>query len=120
MPVQTNRLDSPRTRRLPVRTGAGAVVSEGSFAMNELAPIRHFDMADEALLLNTIDRWLEKEVRPVVKEHDHADRWPAELVEKMREFGLFGATVSPEYGGLGLPAVTYARIVMRISSVWMA
>ena len=43
--------------------------------MNELAPIRHFDLADEALLLNTIDRWLEKEVRPVVKEHDHADRW---------------------------------------------
>ena len=88
--------------------------------MNELAPIRNFDLADEALLLNTIDRWLEKEVRPVVKEHDHADRWPAEIVEQMREFGLFGATVSPEYGGLGLPAVTYARIVMRISSVWMA
>src|SRR3984885_6948445 len=93
---------------------------EGVFAMNELAPIRNFDLADEALLLNTIDRWLEKEVRPVVKEHDHADRWPAEIVEQMREFGLFGATVSPEYGGLGLPAVTYARIVMRISSVWMA
>src|ERR1700683_1275146 len=88
--------------------------------MNELSPIRNFDLADEALLLNTIDRWLEKEVRPVVKEHDHADRWPAEIVEQMREFGLFGATVSPEYGGLGLPATTYARIVMRISSVWMA
>jgi alkylation response protein AidB-like acyl-CoA dehydrogenase len=88
--------------------------------MNELAPIRNFDLADEALLLATIDRWLERDVRPVVKEHDHADRWPAEIVEQMREFGLFGATVSPEYGGLGLPAVTYARIVMRISSVWMA
>src|SRR5580658_10483746 len=88
--------------------------------MNELAPIRNFDLADEALLLNTIDRWLEKEVRPVVKDHDHEDRWPAEIVEQMREFGLFGSTVSPEYGGLGLPAVTYARIVMRISSVWMA
>jgi alkylation response protein AidB-like acyl-CoA dehydrogenase len=38
----------------------------------------------------------------------------------MRELGLFGATVSPEYGGLGLPASTYAKIVMRISSCWMA
>jgi alkylation response protein AidB-like acyl-CoA dehydrogenase len=38
----------------------------------------------------------------------------------MRELGLFGATVSPDYGGLGLPAVTYAKLVMRISSVWMA
>jgi alkylation response protein AidB-like acyl-CoA dehydrogenase len=38
----------------------------------------------------------------------------------MKELGLFGATVSTEYGGLGLPASTYARIVMRISSVWMS
>jgi alkylation response protein AidB-like acyl-CoA dehydrogenase len=79
-----------------------------------------FDNDDEAQLLATIDRWLERDVRPVVKEFDHADRWPADLVEQMKEFGLFGATVSPEYGGLGLPATTYAKIVMRISSVWMA
>jgi alkylation response protein AidB-like acyl-CoA dehydrogenase len=79
-----------------------------------------FDNDDEAQLLATIDRWLERDVRPVVKEFDHADRYPAEIVEQMKEFGLFGATVSPEYGGLGLPASTYAKIVMRISSVWMA
>jgi alkylation response protein AidB-like acyl-CoA dehydrogenase len=79
-----------------------------------------FDNDDEAQLLATIDRWLERDVRPVVKEFDHADRWPADLVEQMKEFGLFGATVSTEYGGLGLPATTYAKIVMRISSVWMA
>src|SRR5689334_21291798 len=78
------------------------------------------DKADEAQLLATIDRWVEREVAPRVKEFDHADRWPAELVEQMKELGLFGATVSPDYGGLGLPARTYAKIVMRISSVWMA
>src|SRR5580700_9394706 len=123
MAVRTNRLDNPDTSRLPVRTGFGVRLRcppEEGLAMNELSPIRNFDLADEALLLETIDRWLEKEVRPVVKDHDHEDRWPAEIVEQMREFGLFGATVSPEYGGLGLPATTYARIVMRISSVWMA
>src|SRR5260370_21841282 len=38
----------------------------------------------------------------------------------MTELGLLGATVSPDYGGLGLPATTYAEIVMKISSVWMA
>jgi alkylation response protein AidB-like acyl-CoA dehydrogenase len=78
------------------------------------------DEGDEAQLLDTIDRWIAREVAPVVKEHDHADRWPAEIVEQMKELGLFGATVSAEYGGLGLPATTYAEIVMRISSVWMA
>ena len=78
------------------------------------------DAADEAQLFATIDRWIEREVAPRVKEFDHADKWPAEIVEQMKELGLFGATVSPEYGGLGLPASTYAEIVIRISSVWMA
>ncbi|HEY4172868.1 MAG TPA: acyl-CoA dehydrogenase family protein [Rhodopila sp.] len=87
--------------------------------MNTPAP-REIDPNDEALLLATIDRWVEKDVRPIVKEFDHADRWPDAIVRQMAEFGLFGATVSPEYGGLGLPAATYAKIVMRISAVWMA
>jgi alkylation response protein AidB-like acyl-CoA dehydrogenase len=81
---------------------------------------RDFEQADQAHLLDAIDRWLEREVRPVVKEHDHADTWPAEIVAQMRDMGLFGATVGVEYGGLGLPATTYAEIVMRISAVWMA
>jgi alkylation response protein AidB-like acyl-CoA dehydrogenase len=88
--------------------------------MNHIPARGDFDPRDEALLLETIDRWVEKDIRPIVKEFDHADRWPDEVVEQMREFGLFGATVSAEYGGLGLPASTYAKIVMRISSVWMA
>ena len=53
------------------------------------------DTADEAQLFATIDRWVEREVAPRVKEFDHADRWPAEIVEQMKELGLFGATVSP-------------------------
>lgn len=75
---------------------------------------------DQALLLATIDRWLERDVKPVVKDHDHADRWPAEIVAQMQQLGLFGATVGVDYGGLGLPASVYAEIVMRISAVWMA
>ncbi len=85
----------------------------------QLAP-RVINHDDETQLLDAIERWLEKDVRPVVKEFDHADRYPAAIVEQMKEFGLFGATISPEYGGLGLPATTYAQIVMKMSSVWMA
>jgi alkylation response protein AidB-like acyl-CoA dehydrogenase len=88
--------------------------------MYDIQAGHHIDPRDEALLLDTIDRWVEKDIRPIVKEFDHADRWPDGVVEQMRQFGLFGATISPEYGGLGLPAATYAKIVMRISSVWMA
>jgi alkylation response protein AidB-like acyl-CoA dehydrogenase len=79
-----------------------------------------FAESDEAELLSAIDRWIERDLKPIVKEYDHADRYPEHIVEQMKEFGLFGATISPEYGGLGLPAKTYARLVMRISSVWMS
>ena len=88
--------------------------------MNIVSTRRMVDAGDETQLLGAIDRWLERSVKPVVKEHDHADRWPAEIVKQMQELGLFGATIGPAYGGLGLPATTYAEIVMRISAVWMA
>jgi alkylation response protein AidB-like acyl-CoA dehydrogenase len=78
------------------------------------------DASEEAELLAAIDRWVERSVIPSVKEFDHADKWPAAIVEEMKALGLFGATISQEYGGLGLPASTYAKIVMRISSYWMA
>jgi alkylation response protein AidB-like acyl-CoA dehydrogenase len=74
----------------------------------------------ESQLLDAIERWVKNEVAPRVLEYDHADRYPHELVAQMKELGLFGATISQQYGGLGLPASTYARIVMHISSVWMS
>jgi alkylation response protein AidB-like acyl-CoA dehydrogenase len=82
--------------------------------------IRTIDPDDERAFMDAIDVWLEREVIPVIKHHDHGDIWPEELVGQMAEMGLFGATIGEEYGGLGLPATTYAKIVMRISSYWMA
>ena len=78
------------------------------------------DPDDERALLDAIDRWLERDVRPVVMHHDHGDIWPAELVAQMADMGLFGATIARDYGGLGLPATTYAKLVTRIAAVWMA
>lgn len=78
------------------------------------------DPDEEQALLDGIQKWLDKEVRPVIMHHDHNDIWPAELVAQMADMGLFGATIGEEYGGLGLPSSTYAKIVMLISSYWMA
>jgi alkylation response protein AidB-like acyl-CoA dehydrogenase len=78
------------------------------------------DLSEEAQLLSTIERWADRELRPIVREYDHEDRYPAQIVEQMKELGLFGATVGTEYGGLGLSAGTYAKMVMSISSVWMS
>jgi alkylation response protein AidB-like acyl-CoA dehydrogenase len=88
--------------------------------MSDTIKGRTIDPDDERQLLDTIDRWVERDVKPIVKRHDHEDIWPAETVEQMRELGLFGTTISQQYGGLGLPATTYSKIVMRISRDWMA
>ena len=86
----------------------------------QTAHANELDASDEARMLESIDRWLERDVRPHVKRFDHADEYPHEIVEQMHEFGLFGATIGRDYGGLGLSAETYARIVARIAEVWMA
>ena len=74
----------------------------------------------DALILDSVDRFLERDVKPYVRELEANDTYPAEIVEKLKQLGLFGATVDPEYGGLGLSATTYTRIVERISAVWMS
>ena len=61
---------------------------------------------DEDAMLETLEGWLASEVVPHVMELEHADQYPHEMVEQMREFGLFAATIPEEYGGLGLSAST--------------
>src|SRR5687768_14090779 len=78
------------------------------------------DSADEAALLDAIDRWLEKEVKPQAMRMEHDDVYPRGMVETMKRMGLFGAVLDPKWGGLGLSASTYSKIVMRISEVWMS
>ena len=78
------------------------------------------DSAEAKQIMEAIDRWLVREVEPHVMKLEHDDVWPAQMVEQMKELGLFGATISPEYGGLGLSAELYGRIVARISEVWMS
>ena len=76
--------------------------------------------ADERQMLDAISRWLERDVRPKVRELEHDDVYPEQMVERMKQLGLFGATIPQEYGGLGLPATTYAKIVATIAEVWMS
>jgi len=77
-------------------------------------------IADEQPMVDVIEKWAEKELRPVAKEFDHADEYPDDIVEQMKELGLFGATIGQEYGGAGLSAWTYAQIVIKVASIWMA
>jgi len=88
--------------------------------MNAIPDQEAWSVEDENMMLATIDRWCREEVREAVMDMEHADEYPHAFVEKMKEFGLFGATISQDYGGLGLSASLYAKIVTRISEEWMS
>jgi alkylation response protein AidB-like acyl-CoA dehydrogenase len=75
---------------------------------------------DQQEFVDAIENWVEKELRPVARKYDLEDEYPHDIVEQMKELGLFGATIGEEYGGLGLSAWTYAQIVIKVASVWMA
>ncbi|MFN6955789.1 MAG: acyl-CoA dehydrogenase family protein [Acetobacteraceae bacterium] len=86
--------------------------------MDTHAPAADADF--EAEILDAIEKWLARDVRPHVLKFDHADEYPHEMVEQMKALGLFGATIPQEYGGLGLSATTYAKIVEKIAETWMS
>ena len=71
-------------------------------------------------MVSEVRRFVDKEVMPVASELEHANEFPTALVEQMKEMGIFAATVPAEYGGLGLPMVTYAAIVEELSRGWMS
>ncbi len=85
-----------------------------------MSPNDHTGNDDDILILDAVDRFVERHIEPHAHALEAADAYPEEIVERMKELGLFGATIAPEYGGLGLSAVTYASIVERITAAWMS
>ena len=88
--------------------------------MTDSSAITSITAEDEQQILDAIDKFLDRDVRPYVMDIEHADEYPTDMVEGMKALGLFGAIIPQEYGGLGLPTSTYARIVERVSEVWMS
>ncbi len=71
-------------------------------------------------IIEAVRRFVDRDVIPVATELEHNDEYPHALVAKMKELGLFGATIPQEHGGLGLSFVTYARIMSELSRGWMS
>ena len=84
------------------------------------APETDDRLEQDRLILDSIEKFLEREVKPHAMALEHADSYPHDIVEGMKELGLFGALISPDYGGLGLSPSLYARMIERIARVWMS
>lgn len=71
-------------------------------------------------ILATVRRFVDKEIIPVAQELEHSDTYPQAIVDQMREMGLFGLMIPPEYGGLGESLLTYALCVEELARGWMS
>ena len=74
----------------------------------------------DRLVLDSVDRFLQRDVAPYVHALEKDDIYPEEIVARMKELGLFGAIIPEQYGGLGLRPSLYAKVIERISAVWMS
>lgn len=75
---------------------------------------------EQEQVLEMVRDFCQNEVAPVAREMDHADEYPHKIVEKMKELGFFGFTISEEYGGIGLDYVTYVLVIEEITRHWMS
>ncbi len=78
---------------------------------------------DEVLdrdIIDAVRRFVDREVAPVASDLEHRDEYPHALVARMKELGLFGATIPTEHGGLGVGFGTYARLMEELSRGWMS
>jgi alkylation response protein AidB-like acyl-CoA dehydrogenase len=71
-------------------------------------------------ILATVRTFVDKEILPHANALEHADTYPQEIVDGMKEMGLFGLTIPEEFGGLGESLLTYALVVEQIARGWMS
>ena len=71
-------------------------------------------------IVTLVRDFVRREVEPIAQRYDNEDIYPQELIEPMREMGLFGITIPEEYGGLGLDHTTFAIIFEELSRGWMS
>jgi alkylation response protein AidB-like acyl-CoA dehydrogenase len=75
---------------------------------------------EQRAITEMVRQFVDNEVLPIAEEHDHEDKFPDQVVEQMKELGLFGVTIPEEYGGMGLDLTTYAMIVEELSRGWIS
>ena len=88
--------------------------------MREEMPMSIVLTDEQKQMVSTIRDFVARDVIPYASDLEHADEYPSEMVEKVKEMGLFGAFVPKEYGGLGLDNVTFVLIIEELCKGWMS
>src|SRR5947209_3620424 len=75
---------------------------------------------EQRAITETVRQCVDEHVIRIAEEYDHEDKFPDQVVDQMKELGLFGVTILVEYGGMGLDLTTYAMIVEELSRGWIS
>ncbi len=75
---------------------------------------------EQKAITEMVRQFADEQILPNAEHFDHEDEFPTEIVEQMKELGLFGVTIPEQYGGMGLDLTTYVMIVEELSRGWIS
>lgn len=75
---------------------------------------------DERLVVRTVREFVDRDVRPVVRELEHGDTYPEALVERMKELGVYGLAIPEEYGGTPVSTPCFVLVTEELARGWMS
>ena len=75
---------------------------------------------DEAQVIELVRTWVDREVRPVVRELEHANVYPEDLIEQMKDMGIYGLAIPAPWGEASVSAPCYAAVTAELARGWMS
>jgi alkylation response protein AidB-like acyl-CoA dehydrogenase len=75
---------------------------------------------DEAMLVETVRQFVDKEVKPTVREREHANEYPEAWIEQMKRIGIYGLAIPEEYGGEPVSMPCYVLVTQELARGWMS
>lgn len=75
---------------------------------------------EEALLVATVRAFVDRDVKPEVRELEHADTYPEAWIEQMKRIGIYGLAISERYGGSPVSMPCYVEVTEQLARGWMS
>ncbi len=78
------------------------------------------NQAEETLLVDTVRAFVDREVKPAVRDVEHANTYPEAWIEQMKRIGIYGLAISEGYGGTPVSMPCYVEVTEQLARGWMS
>ncbi|BBZ05894.1 acyl-CoA dehydrogenase [Mycolicibacterium doricum] len=75
---------------------------------------------EETMLVDTVRTFVDREVKPTVRDVEHADEYPEAWIEQMKRIGIYGLAIPEQYGGYPVSTACYVEVTQELSRGWMS